>query len=311
MIVDVIDSHTGGEPTRTVMAGGPDLGGGPLAERRDIFRERFDTFRSAVVNEPRGSDAMVGALLCEPVDATCTAGVIFFNNVGYLNMCGHGTIGLIVTLAHKGLIGPGLHNVQTPVGIVAAHLSDTGAVTVRNVPSYRLASNVEVTVSGFGKVTGDVAWGGNWFFLTSDCPVDLDLKHLEELTEYTWRIREALRSNGISAEGGEEIDHIEVFGPPRRPDADARNFVLCPGKAYDRSPCGTGTSAKLACLAADGKLGEGQVWRQESIVGSLFEGRIDLSNGQVYPLITGTAYVNGEARLILDDRDPFCWGIRT
>jgi 4-hydroxyproline epimerase len=253
---------------------------------------------------------MVGALLCEPSEATSAAGVIFFNNVGYLNMCGHGTIGVVVTLAHRGLIGPGLHNIETPVGTVTAHLSDTGAVTIRNVESYRLASGVTVPVPGFGDVTGDVAWGGNWFFLVSGSPFDLDWKNLEALTDYTWRIREALRRGGITGADDQEIDHIELFGPPRRPDAHARNFVLCPGKAYDRSPCGTGTSAKLACLATEGKLSEGQVWRQESIVGSLFEGRVEMVNGRIFPLITGSAHVNAESRLILNERDPFCWGIR-
>jgi 4-hydroxyproline epimerase len=133
---------------------------------------------------------------------------------------------------------------------------------------------------------------------------------LDILTDYTWRIRQALNESKITGANGEEIDHIELFGPPVRDDADARNFVLCPGKAYDRSPCGTGTSAKLACLYADGKFHEGQIWRQESIVGSRFEGRIEIADGILYPCITGAAHVNAEARLILDERDPFCWGIQ-
>jgi len=251
---------------------------------------------------------MVGALLCEPTDPTCATGVIFFNNVGYLGMCGHGTIGLLATLAYLGRIDPGSHRIETPVGVVTARLHPSGEVTVRNVASYRSAQGVTVDVEGLGPVTGDVAWGGNWFFLVEDHGQDLTLANLDPLTDVSWRIRQALVRNGISGAGGQEIDHIELFGPSAH--ADSRNFVLCPGKAYDRSPCGTGTSAKLACLVADGKLKEGDVWTQESIIGSIFEGSVEIVDGQVYPSITGTAFVNAEASLILDDRDPFCLGIR-
>jgi 4-hydroxyproline epimerase len=310
MKIRIVDSHTGGEPTRIIVDGGPDLGTGDLAERRECFRTRFDHIRSAVVNEPRGSDAMVGALLCQPHDASCSAGVIFFNNVGYLNMCGHGSIGLIVTLAHLGRIQPGTHRINTPVGAITAELHANGTVTIGNVPSYRLAKNVGVEVDNYGTVRGDVAWGGNWFFLSEGAPVALTLDHLEKLTEYTRRIKEALVRGGVTGADGAEIDHIEIFGPAERPEANSRNFVLCPGKAYDRSPCGTGTSAKLACLHADGKLKEGEVWRQESIVGSIFEGVVKITNGELRPFITGSAFVNGVADLILDEADPFCWGIR-
>jgi 4-hydroxyproline epimerase len=308
--IQVIDSHTGGEPTRVVISGGPSLGQGSMASRLEIFRNEYDHFRAAMVNEPRGSDAMVGALLCEPVDASCAAGVIFFNNVGYLGMCGHGTIGLVVTLAYLNRLTPGQHRIETPAGTVEAQLDEHGEVTVMNVPSYRLAKQVEVEVNGYGRVTGDVAWGGNWFFLVNDHGRALTLGHLDELTEYTWQIRQALARAGITGAEGQEIDHIELFVPSELAHVDSRNFVLCPGKSYDRSPCGTGTSAKMACLYADGKLKEGQVWRQESIVGSVFEGSISLMDGQLYPTIKGAAFVNAEATLILDERDPFCWGIR-
>jgi 4-hydroxyproline epimerase len=308
--IQVIDSHTGGEPTRVVIAGGPDLGGGSLAERRALFRERFDPFRSAVVNEPRGSDVLVGALLCEPADPGCVAGVIFFNNVGYLGMCGHGTIGVAVTLAHLGRIGPGRHQLDTPVGVVTFQYDGGNRVAIENVPSYRHATDVTVHVHDFGPVRGDVAWGGNWFFLVGDHGQELELANVERLTDFTWRIRQALTRQGITGAGGEEIDHVELFGPPRTPGADSRNFVLCPGKAYDRSPCGTGTSAKLACLYAAGKLREGQVWRQESILGSVFEGTVRVMDGRVIPRITGSAYVTAEATLLLDSGDPFEMGIR-
>jgi 4-hydroxyproline epimerase len=292
-----------------VVEGGPGLGRGPMAERLERFRSGFDSFRSAVVNEPRGNDAMVGALLCEPSDPSCQAGVIFFNNVGYLGMCGHGAIGVTVTLAHLGRIGCGTCRLETPVGAVKARLNEDGSVTIRNVASYRSAARVAVEVPGIGVVLGDIAWGGNWFFLVGDHGQALALDRLEELTDYTWRIRQALGSNGIAGDDGGEIDHIELFGPPTVPGADSKNFVLCPGKAYDRSPCGTGTSAKLACLYADGKLREGQTWRQESIVGSVFAGSVSVVEGKLYPQIAGSAYVNAEADLILDERDPFCYGI--
>ena len=308
--IQVIDSHTGGEPTRVVIDGGPDLGSGPLAERRALLRDQHDWLRSATVNEPRGSDVLVGALLCEPTDPGCAAGVIFFNNVGYLNMCGHGTIGLAVTLAHLGRIGPGLHRLETPVGVVTFEYAGGAAVTVENVPSYRHAAGVTVPVEGVGPVTGDVAWGGNWFFLTGSHGLELELANVDRLTDFTWRVRQALERHGVTGAGGAEIDHIELFGPPRDPSAHSRNFVLCPGGAYDRSPCGTGTSAKLACLYADGKLREGEVWRQESIVGSVFEGTAHIAGERVIPRITGSAYVTAEATLILDPADPFRTGIR-
>jgi 4-hydroxyproline epimerase len=308
--IQVIDSHTGGEPTRVVVAGGPDLGGGSLAERRTRFPQHHDHFRSAVVNEPRGSDVLVGALLCPPADPSCVAGVIFFNNVGVLWMCGHGAIGVAVTLAHLGRIGPGLHRLETPVGVVSLEYHGGNRVTVGNVPSYRHAKAVEVEVPGLGTVTGDVAWGGNWFFLVQNHGEELSLTNVERLVDVTWRIRQALPRQGITGAKGEEIDHIELFGPPSVPGADSRNFVLCPGKAYDRSPCGTGTSAKVACLLADGQLKPGQVWRQESIVGSVFEATGEWEGERVRPRITGTAHVTAEATLLLGGDDPFRHGIR-
>jgi len=308
--VPVIDSHTGGEPTRVVISGGPDLGAGSMADRLARFREEHDAFRSAVVNEPRGSDVMVGALLCSPLEPSCAAGVIFFNNVGYLGMCGHGAIGLMTTLAHLGRIEPGSHRIETPVGVVSAQLHESGEVTIANVPSYRSARQVTVDVESYGPVTGDIAWGGNWFFLTNQHREELVLSNVERLRDLTWRIRQALVRNRITGNGGLEIDHIELFGPAARTGVDSRNFVLCPGRAYDRSPCGTGTSAKVACLAADGELREGEIWRQESIVGSIFEAGFRWDGDRVLPFVTGSAFVNAESTLILDPRDPFEMGIR-
>jgi 4-hydroxyproline epimerase len=312
--VHIIDSHTEGEPTRLVIEGGPDLGAGPLAERREMFRGEFDWFRSAVVNEPRGADHLVGALLCEPHNTSCAAGVIFFNNAGYLQMCGHGTIGLVATLAYLGRIQPGEHRIETPVGVVTAKLHDANRVTIANVPSYRYRKAVPVEVPGIGSITGDIAWGGNWFFLISEHGQELSVARLRELSDFTIRIKDALAQSGITGEGGAEIDHVELFGPPLHAGSNSRNFVMCPGGAYDRSPCGTGTSAKLACLYADGKLQPGQVWRQESILGTWFEGQVQpvpgSEIGAVLPTITGTAFVTSDSQLILDPRDPLRNGVR-
>ena len=306
--VEVVDSHTGGEPTRVVVAGGPDLGAGPLAERVERFRRDHDRFRSAVVNEPRGSDVLVGALLCEPQDRSCVAGVIFFNNVGFIGMCGHGTIGLVATLSLLKRIKPGDHRIETVVGVVTCTLLENGGVRVENVPSYRHAKGVEVTVDG-RTVRGDVAWGGNWFFLVDAPDQDLALANVDRLTEFTVAIRRQLAKDGITGAGG-PIDHIELFAPSPVKGLDSRNFVLCPGGAYDRSPCGTGTSAKAACLYEDGKLKEGQTWRQESILGSVFEASVRLRDGKIIPTIEGSAHVTGVATLILDPDDPFVDGIR-
>lgn len=307
----VVDSHTGGEPTRVVVGHESLFGGGPLSERRARFQRDFDRYRSAVVNEPRGGEVFVGAWLVEPVDARCAAGVIFFNNVGYLGMCGHGTIGVIATLAWLGRIGVGTHRLETPAGIVDATLDEAGCVSVENVVAYRSARDVAVQVDGIGEVRGDVAYGGNWFFLVREPRVELSVARAAELSALTLRIRAALAAAGISGDDGGEIDHVELFGPPSDPAlADSRNFVMCPGGAYDRSPCGTGTSAKLACLYADGALREGEVYRQESIVGSVFEGWVRAEGRGVRPTIRGRAFVNGETTMFLDEADPLCWGIR-
>lgn len=308
--VRVIDSHTGGEPTRVVIDGAPDLGRGSLAERRDILVRQFDDFRSGVVCEPRGSDILVGALLCEPVDPTCAAGVIFFNNVGPLGMCGHGMIGVAATLAHLDRLSTGLHRVETPVGVVEIQLHDPHRVTIENVVSERYRASVPVEVPGHGVVRGDIAWGGNWFFLISAHGLPLRTTALEQLTGFTRNVRYALANQGITGRDGAEIDHIELLGPPVNPSANARNFVLCPGFAYDRSPCGTGTSAKVACLHAEGRLREGEVWRQESITGSIFDAGYRLSEDRCKPWVRGEAFVTAEATLVFEPGDPLCGGAR-
>jgi len=310
--IPYLDSHTGGEPTRLIETPPFDLGSGSVADKLSKLKKDHDDFRTTVLNEPRGADVIVGALLVEPADPTCQFGVIYFNNVGYLGMCGHGTIGLIASLAYLGKVQPGIIRVETPVGVVEATLHKNKAgeypnkVSVKNIPAYRHLTHVPVTVDG-KTIHGDVAWGGNWFFLCHDHGLEVNMQNLEALTEFSWRVREQFTANGITGANGAEIDHVELFAST--PEADSKSFVLCPGKAYDRSPCGTGTSAKLACLYADGKLSVGQTWKQQSVVGSIFEGSIQLDGDKIIPTITGEAWVMAEGVILVDERDPFGNGI--
>ncbi len=308
--VHVIDSHTEGEPTRVVVSGGPDLGEGPIAERLDRFRAEFDGFRSGIICEPRGSEVVVGALLLKPVKPESAAAVIYFNDVGYLGMCGHGTIGVVTTLAHLGRIQPGFHMIETPVGDVRACLHADGTVTVDNVRSYRYRKAVPIDVPGDGTFTGDIAWGGNWFFLIADHPFTLEATNRLKLVHASSAVRDALEAAGIKGEDGGKIDNIEFFSDPYSAENSSRNFVLCPGSSFDRSPCGTGTSAKLACLYADGKLAPGEVWKQEGILGTVFQGSIQAAGEGVDPSICGRAWITGDSQLLFASDDPFAQGIR-
>ena len=304
------DSHTEGEPTRVIVSGGPELGLGSLAERLNRFRQTADDYRQCAINEPRGWDALVGALLCEPSDPTCKVGVIFFNNTGYLGMCGHGAIGVAVTLHYLRRIDLGVQRIETPVGVVQVNVLSPNEVAVENVPSYRHRSGVSLDVEGIGMITGDIAFGGNWFFLIHGPPLPLTIDNIRPLSDVAQRVRDELNRQGVTGENGAEIDHIEFFGPPDSPRSDSRSFVYCPGGAYDRSPCGTGTSAKLACLAANGKLKPNMPWVQESIIGSRFTATYrEGSRGQIIPTITGHAYVCSEGTLIQQPADPFRLGI--
>ena len=314
--ISILDSHTGGEPTRLVLAGGPDLGSGPLSERLRRFRDQHDQIRSAIICEPRGSDVLVGAMLVEPHEPECSAGLLFFNNAGYLGMCGHGLIGAMVSLGYLGQLAPGKHRIDTPVGVVHAQLNDAHSATIWNVPAYRHHHQISVEVPGIGQITGDVAWGGNWFFLVSQHGQEIAYSNVVQLTDFTCRVRDALEKAGIRGAGNAIIDHVELFGPSS--EADSRNFVLCPGRAYDRSPCGTGTSAKLACLAGDGNLVPGEIWHQQSITGSVFEASYQFVQGaegetpnpRVLPCIRGQAHVMARTELLLDPHDPLLWGMR-
>ena len=311
--IPYLDSHTGGEPTRLIETLPFDLGTGSVADQLSRMKNEHDDFRSLVLNEPRGSDVLVGACLVPPADPACDLGVIFFNNVGYLGMCGHGTMGVVASLAWRGKLTLGTIRLETPVGMVNATLHQNQAgeypnrVSVRNVPSYRHLAHIPIEIDG-RTIHGDVAWGGNWFFLVQDHGMDVNMSNLEALTDFSWRVRQQFTARGISGAEGAEIDHVELFASS--PEADSRSFVLCPGGAYDRSPCGTGTSAKLACLYADGKLAEGQVWRQQSVVGGIFEGSLQLDGNRIIPTITGESWVMAEGDLLVDERDPFGGGIR-
>jgi 4-hydroxyproline epimerase len=347
--ITVVDSHTEGEPTRVVVGGWGEVAGATMAARREELQRRHDELRRAVVCEPRGHEAVVGALLTPPVEPGSLAGVVFFDNAGYLGMCGHGTIGVVRTLDFLGRLpaaggapardrpatapgatgatraaGAAAVRLDTPVGTVTAEIGagegggddagadgEDGAVTVTNVPARCHALDVSVEVPGLGPVTGDIAYGGNWFFLVEASQlggVPLTRGHVGALTAATLRIRHALAAAGVTGEAGAEIDHVEVFGPPPGPRADSRNFVLCPGGAYDRSPCGTGTSAKLAVLCARGELAPGQLWRQEGITGGLFTAWLTREDGALVPHIRGRAFITGQTTLLFDPRDPFRGG---
>lgn len=308
--IKIIDSHTAGEPTRVVVEGCPDLGCGPLSERRYQLENQHDWLRTSCLLEPRGFEAMVGAVLVDPYQADCVAGVIFFNNAGYLNMCIHGTIGLARTLQHLGVINGGKHRIDTPVGVVTVEINDDGSVSVANVPSYCSQQSVELDVPGYGLITGDIAWGGNWFFLVDGYGPEVSFSNIQVLCDFTIATSKALKDQGLRGDDGGIIDHVEVFGPPLDADSDSRNFVMCPGGEYDRSPCGTGTSAKLASLHAKGVLKEGQLWRQSSILNTIFTGSVKaIAGGKVIPTVTGRAWVNGETTLIVQQDDPFAHGI--
>lgn len=305
--IKVVDSHTEGEPTRVVVDGWPAPRGVTMEERRDDLRNNWDHLRRAVVCEPRGHSAIVGALLTPPVNDGSLCGIIFFNNETYLGMCGHGLIGVVRTLQYLGRLGSGAVKFDTPVGTVSAELGADQSVTIQNVASRCHATDVAVDVPGMGKVVGDVGYSGNWFFITHRHDV-LEAKDVGALTRETQAIQDAITAQKVA--GGVPIDHIELSGPPTRSDADARNFVLCSGGEYDRSPCGTGTSAVMAVLHARGKLPIGQEWRQESIIGSRFVGWLtEGENGDLIPHIRGSAFVTGESTLRFDPADPFRLGI--
>ena len=306
----VIDSHTGGMPTRMILDGGPDLGSGSLAARAHRLATEHEGFYKSVLLEPRGQPGMVGALLVDPQEPGSETGVIYFDADAVLGMCGHGTIGLAVTLAYQGRIAPGRHIFETPAGLISVDLLDANTVRVTNVESRRVRSSVAVEVAGHGQVTGDLAYGGNWFFIVDPSPIAVEPRNIRDLSDLAIAIRKACIAQGVTGENGELVDHVVLQGQSDVAGIHSRNFVLCPDDEYDRSPCGTGSSARLACLAADGVLAPGEEIVQESVIGSPY--RLSYqpgANGGVIPSLTGQAHVMGEGKLIFAQDDPFRAGI--
>jgi 4-hydroxyproline epimerase len=303
--VRVIDSHTEGEPTRLVVEGLPEPAGNTVQDRVAAIERDFEALYRPLLLEPRAYEAMVGAWMGSPTAEGCIADVVYFNPAGVLGMCGHGTIGVAATLAQTGKLSPGDYRFNTPAGIVGVKIVDPATVQIENIPSYRIAASARLEVEGYGGVVGDVAYGGNHFFLVKNSPIPVISDRMDELGSFTKAVMAAARAQGYP-----DVNHVEVFGPPEREDADSKNYVLCPGGEYDRSPCGTGTSAKLACLAADGKLAPGEVWTQESIIGTAFRAWYRADGDHTRPTIEGRAYITGEATLQFNDDDPLREGIR-
>lgn len=309
----VIDSHTIGEPTRLVidesLVAGLDLGGGSVRERRDRFRERYDHVRQALVGDPRGTVAMVGVILLPPADPSCRFGAFCINRVGYLDMCGHATIGLAVTLGHLGRIEPGSFRLETPADVVGVTWHGGGEASFECVPPRRITKSLALACDDGARVTGDVATSGLWFFICRDHGLPVDSAGIPALTARAWAIRRALDARGITGTGGAVIDHVVLLGPPRDARNHGRAFVLCPDGAFDRSPCGTGTSALVGCLFEDGQLAEGHTWRQESVLGGVYEASIRRVGGMLVPTVRGSAWLTGETTLHFAGDDPYRTGI--
>jgi proline racemase len=328
-VLQAVDSHTAGEPTRIVTGGLPPVAGATMAEKRAALRIRHDALRRALVHEPRGHDAIVVAYLVPPCHPDAHAGVVFCNDVGYLGMCGHGAIGVATVLVGMGMVPaqePETRVVlDTPAGLVPCRVAVSNgrarAVTITNVPSFQFRQRAIAAVPGFGKVAADIAWGGNWFAFVEAAQLGLhvDKAHLPQLLPAAIAVREALAANGVRGvhpESGEEqlVDHVKLFDALEGPTPGARAMTLCPGTAYDRSPCGTGTSAKLAVLHSKGELGVGEWFTSESVIGTRFRARIAATTqvGQfaaIVPEIEGAAYVTGLQTFVLDPEDPCVHGL--
>ncbi|MEM7245526.1 MAG: proline racemase family protein [Acidobacteriota bacterium] len=307
--LEVVDSHTEGEPTRVVIDGWPELASTTMKDRRREMAESHGELMRGVVAEPRGHEAVVAALLTEPVSEGAAAGVVFFNNVGPLWMCGHGLIGVVETLAWLGRLPEGEVVIDTAVGPVGARRLDDGSVRFENVPARAERLDLELEVDGVGRLRGDLAWGGNWFFLTTVPGLELVPSELPRLLEVSAAIRRALDDLRPLGDEG-VVDHVELVSASPDSEVNARNFVLCPGGEWDRSPCGTGTSAKLAVLHARGELALGESWVQESLVGGRFVGRLDEdADGRLIPTLQGRAHVVARSTLCFSPEDPFRHGL--
>lgn len=328
-VIQAVDSHTAAEPTRVITGGLPMIRGATMADKRDELKRLHDPIRRSLVLEPRGHDAIILAYLLPPTHDDADLGVVFANDAGYLGMCGHGAIGLATTAVAMGLVAavePVTEiTLDTPVGLIKCRVAVEGgrpkSVTITNVPSFLYRQRVVVDVHGFGKVAADIAYGGNWFaFVEADqLGLMVEKAHLPVLMQAAIAIREALVRDGVRGvhpDSGEEevIDHVKLFVPLDGEHHGARALTLCPGTAYDRSPCGTGTSAKLAVLHAKGELKTGEQFDSESVLGTRFAARVvaETTVGEfpaIVPEITGSAWITSFATFVIDPDDPCRHGI--
>jgi 4-hydroxyproline epimerase len=324
-----IDGHTCGNPVRVVAGGSiPTLQGATMFERRQHFIAEYDWIRTGLMYEPRGHAMMSGSILYPPTRADCDVGVLFIETTGCLPMCGHGTIGTVTIALEHGLIQPktpGLLRLETPAGLVEARYERNGpyveSVRITNIPSFLYGTGYEVDVDGLGTLVVDVAYGGNFYAIVEPQPIFNDIADVgvSDLLAWSPRLRTAFnaRYNIAHPENPviDKLTHVLWTGKPRAEGATARNAVFYGSAALDRSPCGTGTSARMAQLAAKGQLAEGEVFVHESIIGSLFTGHIERrakvgDRDAIIPSIEGWARVTGLNTIFIDDRDPFAHGFQ-
>ncbi|RWP63420.1 MAG: 4-hydroxyproline epimerase [Mesorhizobium sp.] len=321
-----IDGHTCGNPVRLVAGGGPLLNGATMMERRAHFLAEYDWIRTGLMFEPRGHDVMSGSILYPPTRPDCDVAILFIETSGCLPMCGHGTIGTVTMAIEHGLVKPktpGLLRLDTPAGLVTAEYKQVGdyveEVRITNVPSFLHAEGLTVECPQLGEISVDVAYGGNFYAIVEPQKTYRDMADHSAGDLIAWspvvrqRLNEKYAFVHPENPGIDRLSHILWTGAPTDSQADARNAVFYGDKAIDRSPCGTGTSARMAQLHAKGKLGTGDEFVHESIIGSLFKGRVEkevtvAGKPAIIPSIGGWARMTGLNTIFIDDRDPFAHG---
>lgn len=321
-----IDAHTCGNPVRVVAKGGPDLVGDTMIEKRRYFLDNYDWIRTGLMFEPRGHDVMSGSILYEPTRDDCDVAILFIETSGCLPMCGHGTIGTVTVAIERGLVTPrepGVLRLDTPAGLVVAQYEQNGdhvdSVRLTNVPAFLHGTDYEVDVPELGTLKMDVAYGGNFYAIIEAQENFRDMSDLSpgDIQRLSPLVRTLMNEKYefVHPEHPEitGLSHVLWTGAPIHAEAHARNAVFYGDKAIDRSPCGTGTSARMAHWAARGDLGKGDVFVHESIIGSLFKGRVEdvLTVGDkpaIVPSIEGWARITGDNTIYIDDRDPFAYG---
>jgi 4-hydroxyproline epimerase len=323
-----VDAHTGGNPVRVVVGGGPLLPGVPMAEKRQIFMRDHDWVRRALMFEPRGHDVMSGSILYPSSREDCDLGVLYIEVTGCLPMCGHGTIGTVTVALEEGLVQPrtpGRLSLETPAGVVGVEYRQEGAfveeVRLFNVPAYLHAEAVTLDVPGLGPLVVDVAYGGNYYAIVEPQPgwPGLDAVSARDLINWSPAVRAAAHAAVAPVHPEDErirnVTHVMWCGPARDSRAHARNAVFYGDAAIDRSPCGTGSSARMAQLTARGALQIGDTFVHESIIGSLFDCRVESAAtvgnfAAIRPSVAGWARVTGHNTIFVDDRDPFAHGFQ-